>query len=216
MLMAVFLGSVGSIDLKLKQPFLQTISYLVLYTFNAFLISSIALRFVYPLISTEGQSFWAIRSAPIGVGKFYRIKFLIAAVPLIAAMELLTYGAHQPLTDFRILTGFAMISLFFVSVAFVAMNLGMGAFYSDFKESNPIRVSSSQGATLTFLLTIVFLIVLVAIIFLPLSGYFDAVMHYRAPQLNAIFVSVGIIAVLSLFVGYISTHLGIASLRKDV
>ena len=54
-LIFTFIVSVSQIDMGLKVPFLQTVSYLVIFLFNAFLIGSIALRFVYPMFSIEGE-----------------------------------------------------------------------------------------------------------------------------------------------------------------
>jgi hypothetical protein len=56
-----------------------------------------------------------------------------------------------------------MISQFntgLVTVLLVALNFGMGAVFVNYKERNPIRIASSQGASITFLFTIVFLVFL--------------------------------------------------------
>jgi ABC-2 type transport system permease protein len=216
LLVVIFLGSVGAIDMQLQQPFLQTISYLVLYIFNAFLLSSITLRFVYPLISVEGQSFWKIRAAPLTMGKFYRVKYTTAAIPLVIGMEILTIIAHQPLSQFALLIGFAAVSLFFVSLAFVSMNLGLGSFYSDFRESNPIKISSSQGASLTFLLGAIYLVLLVALIYYPISDYFMARMNHMPVHPGSLAVALASIAIFSLMVSYFSTRLGLRALKRDL
>ncbi len=52
-------------NLKAYNEYLKTIVYLIVTLFNVFLVASLSLRFVFPLISLEGEALWKIRSAPI-------------------------------------------------------------------------------------------------------------------------------------------------------
>jgi ABC-2 type transport system permease protein len=216
MLVMVFVVSVQQVNLKLSQPFLQTVSYLVVYTFNAFLISSIALRFVYPMISSEGPAFWIIRSAPVSERKFYWMKFLFAALPIVLLGEMLVIESHQPLAHYHALIVIASASLFFVMLALVGMNLSLGAYFSDFKESNPIKVASSQGATITFLFTVLLLIALVAILVLPLLRYFDELMKGFVVTYGILYEALLLIIIISIGVLLLSMVIGMRALRRDL
>lgn len=216
MLILIFIGSIREVNIKLAQPFMQTVSYLVIYIFNAFLISSIALRFVYPIISTEGPAFWSIRSAPITTRKFYGMKFFFTATPIILIGESLVIASHQPLAEYHTLMIVAVVSLLFVMLAFIGMNLSFGAYFSHFKESNPIKVASSQGATLTFLFTILFLIFLVAALVFPLQQYFEAIIRGWRVESGNMYAALVVIVVTSIAVLAISTAVGMRSLRRDL
>jgi ABC-2 type transport system permease protein len=216
MLVLVFIVSVRQVNLKLSQPFLQTVSYLVVYMFNAFLISSVALRFVYPMISAEGPAYWTIRSAPITERKFYWMKFLFAALPIVVLGEILVIESHQPLVQYHALIVIASSSLLFVMLALTGMNLSFGAYFSDFKDSSPIKVASSQGATITFLFTVLLLIALVAILVLPLLRYFDEVMRRMEVYYGILYQALLLIIVISLGVMLLSMVIGMKALRRDL
>jgi hypothetical protein len=67
-LITVFISSISGINniiLKAYNDYLKTVIYLVITLFNVFLIASLSLRFVFPLISLEGDTIWKIKSAPI-------------------------------------------------------------------------------------------------------------------------------------------------------
>jgi ABC-2 type transport system permease protein len=215
-LIIVFTGSVTRFQLGLKQPFMEAVSYLVLYLFNAFLISSVAIRFVYPMISTEGQNFWAIRSAPVALEKVYWLKFLMTVLPITLVGEVLTFLSYRTIHDGGWLMMVAAVNVPFMSLALVSMNLGAGSFFANFKESNPIRIASSQGATLSFLVNILYLIVLVAVLFFPLFHYFESLntSQHLAPFhfWNSLLITVP----LSLALFAVSSAVGVRALKRDL
>jgi hypothetical protein len=67
---------------------------------------------------------------------------------------------------------FGIFNAFWISLTMVSFNLGLGGFFANYLERNPIRAASTQGATLTFLASLLYLIVIVVIILIPVSGYF--------------------------------------------
>ena len=215
-LIVVFTGSVTRVSLGFRLPFLETVSYLVLYLFNAFLISSVAIRFVYPMISTEGQNFWAIRSAPVALAKVYWLKFLVAVIPIALVAEVLIFFTHRGLEDAGRLALVAALNVPFMSVALVGMNLGAGSFFANFKESNPIRVASSQGATLSFLVNILYLVIVVAVLFFPLFRYFEALNLSRQPEPLLVWNSLLISVPLSLLLFAVSSTVGVRALKRDL
>ena len=171
-LVMTFIASIVQINLRQTLPFLQSISYMVVLVFNVFLIASIALRFVYPSMSTEGMNFWKILSAPVDREKVFWLKFTLYLLPIVLTSEALVLFSHRSLGEYPVLVQLSMCIMFFAAMALTALNLGAGSFFSNFREKNPIRVASSQAATLTFLICIVYLSVVVASVFVPFNNYF--------------------------------------------
>ena len=57
-LITIFISSISGIDiiiLKAYNQYLKTMIYLIVTLFNVFLVASLSLRFVFPLISLEGE-----------------------------------------------------------------------------------------------------------------------------------------------------------------
>ncbi|MBI1804365.1 MAG: hypothetical protein HY033_04635 [Ignavibacteriae bacterium] len=214
-LIVTFLVSVAGIDFKQSLPSFQTISYLVLLIFSIFLIASIALRFVFPCISVEGANFWSILSAPVSRGRVFWIKFFLVFLPILLLSELLVIFSHRSLGKYSAVIEAAGVMMLCSSFALVSLNLGAGSFFANFRERNPIRIASSQSATLTFLLCIVYVVVLVGVFYLPLNGYFGYMLRGASFRMETFWSAVITIAAMSLIVGAVSLVLGYRALRRD-
>ena len=214
-LTVTFLVSIMRVDLRGTLPLFQTVSYLVVLVFNAFLIASIALRFVYPMISIEGESFWSVLSAPVYREKILAVKFGISALPLAVGGTLLALFSHYPLREHTLLIVSATILMLAVTIALVSLNLAAGAYFATYKERNPIKVASSQSATLTFLLCIIYLIFVVSMMFLPLTAYFSHTMRGTRLEIAEFWVPVTAVAILSIIIASTSLIISRRALHRD-
>lgn len=215
-LVGVFLSSVTSMDFGLQDPKLRTAVYLVVYLFDAFLITSIALRFAFPMMSLEGDAYWTIRSAPIRTSKVYWTKFFLALVPLFLVGLILALLSNVPYVLLPPLPQVATVGMALIACVLVSMNFGMGSYFVNFEEKNPIRIASSQGATLTFLLSIVCLIVFVSVFFLPILAVFDSV-YYQIPRKNQwLYYALVTIGLFSAAVGVGAHSIGLKALKRDI
>lgn len=234
-LLIVFLASVSSLSIKLESPELKAVVYLIVFIFNIFLINSIALRFGFPMISLEGNAYWSIRSAPIAPSAMYWIKFSIVMIFLtvlsivIAWLSNIPYLSTQkvinqfpippslvePHGSIKILGYFSIIVTPIITATLVSINVGLGSVYSNFIEKNPIRIASSQGATMTFLLSVVYLVIILAVYYLPTTMMFVSASKNSSVNWSMLKVVFLIITVPSIFIIIISHFLGIRSLRRD-
>ncbi len=216
LLVFVFLSSVTSMDFGLQDPNLRTSVYLVVYIFDAFLITSIALRFAFPMMSLEGDAYWTIRSSPIRVSKVYWTKFFIALVPLFLISLMLALLSNIPYLLLRPLPQVTTVGMALIAIALVSINFGLGSYFVNFDEKNPIRIASSQGATLTFLLSIVCLIVFVSVYFVPILAVFESV-YYQIPRRNEwLYYALAVIGLFSALVGIASHTIGLKALKRDI
>ncbi|MHB1051427.1 MAG: putative ABC transporter permease subunit [Bacteroidota bacterium] len=234
-LLTIFLTSISTLNIKLESAELKAVVYLVVFIFNIFLINSIALRFGFPLISLEGNAYWSLRSAPIALSAQYWIKFSIIAIFLLVLSLIVAYLSNIPYLYPRgvfnmqtreieqIAPHSAMIQLSYFSIAITpiialtlaSVNFSLGSVYANFIEKNPIRIASSQGATMTFLLTIVYLVILLALYYFPVLAFINAELKDIAVNWNTI-RSVALLIVVPSFIIIGSSHfLGLRSLRRD-
>lgn len=217
LLIIIFIFSLGGIDFKQLSTFnttLKTIIYLIIFLFNVFLISSLALRFVFPIVSIEGEAFWKIRSSPMNPNKIIFIKFssYFLIIFLISQVLNLFSQLNFPEELFRI----SIINILFICLTVVSLNFGMGSFFADFKEKNPIRIASSQGATITFLLTLLYLVFLVVVLFVPLYNFFDPKKTHLTATTHYLQLTNIIIATVSIVITIISFSISSKSLKKDL
>ncbi|MCZ6776580.1 MAG: hypothetical protein O7D34_09000 [Ignavibacteria bacterium] len=215
LLLMVFLVSVGSLELNLTQPSMQAVAFLVVFLFNGFLVASISLRFVFPAVSLESDSFWSVRASPMSLKKLYWHKFIFSFAPLLLVAEILTIASVSMMRDTPELVAAAAVCSAFVALALTSLNLGAGTYFAVFKEKNPIRVASSQGASLTFLVSMVYLGLVVTILVVPLSRYFESLILRGSSQSAWLFGPTAVIAMLSILVFTLSTTIGLKVIKRD-
>jgi ABC-2 type transport system permease protein len=218
-LVFVFAMSVRNLNVTLRVIEIQTIGYLILYAFAGFLSCSLALRFVFPAISLEGTSFWTQLSAPIKLTKIYALKFVIGMVIVFLPALLTSVFSNVPfvkMTERRpLLMYFGLYSTFWVTLTLVSLNLGLGGYFANYQEKNPIRVASSQGATLTFLVSLVYLITLVSIVIIPIRDYFLSLFHFAPFDMSVIVAPGTTVAMLSAGLSAFALVVGYRSLQRD-
>ena len=214
-LLLIFLVSISSLELKLTQPLMQAVSFLVVFMFNGFLMASIALRFVFPSVSLEGEAFWVVRTSPYVLKDLYWQKFtswFLLQLTLAEFLSVTSVGMMRPDPQ---LIGLSAVATGFISLALTSLNLGAGTYFAAFKEKNPIRVASSQGASVTFLISMLYLTMVVMMLIVPLTGYFERLIRF-GPQSASwmLFPAVGV-AVVSVLCVVVSTGIGLRSFERD-
>ncbi|MBW7887750.1 MAG: hypothetical protein H3C35_05210 [Bacteroidetes bacterium] len=234
-LITAFLSSVSTLNIKLESPELMSVVYLVIFIFNIFLINSLALRFGFPMMSLEGKAMWSMRSAPIKLSNVYWIKFSLTTLLILLLGGVIAFFSNIPnlytqrvqgilpgqfefVTPHLALKKLALTSIIITAlsaVTLVSMNFGLGALYLNTSEKNPIRIASSQGATITFLLSTVYLVLLLAMYFFPVITMHTASINNSVVSNRIFWFVLGLIAGLSGLIIAVSHSIGIASLRKD-
>ena len=214
-LLVIFLISLGTLELKMVQPLLQAVAFLVIFLFNGFLIASISLRFVFPAVSLEGDAFWAVRSAPVSLSRLYWYKFFVSILFVLPVTEVLAVFSNTLLRDNTTLVLLSVISSGLVAIGLTSLNLGAGALYSNFRERNPIRIASSQGASLTFLGSMIYLAIVVSILIGPLNHYFEQLIVFGRDTREWIAAPILTVGLVSLVLWTVSTSIGLRAIRKD-
>jgi len=215
----VFVLSVRRLNFMIQIPELPAFTYLVIYAFGGFLTAALTLRFVFPMLSLEGNSFWSLLSAPISSRTVYFTKFVVALLGVMTVGIVVSYFSNLPFAKLArrdtLLLVIGLVSAIWVSLSMVSLNLGFGGYFVNFQEKNPIRIASSQGATLTFLLNLVLLVVMISILVLPLSRYFESLLYFR-PFGQRIFLIPGIVfSIISMMAMSLGLLVGLRSLKRD-
>ena len=216
-LIIVFVFSISNIDviiLNAYDIYLKTLIYLIIYLFNVFLIASMSLRFIFPLVSLEGETIWKIRSAPLSYKKLMLTRLFLYFSVIFIIGQILNFVSNF---QFSIeLTLISQLNTAFVTITLASLNFGMGAVFSNYKEKNPIRVASSQGASLTFLITIIYLVFLIILLFAPISSYFYAIDRGSFASVSPLLYTSIILGTIAFIMSYLSLSNGITHFKKDV
>lgn len=214
LLIIIFLSSVGSMsNLALRNPLMQTVILMVVVIFNILLISTLSLRFIFPLLSLEGLNFWKILSSPVNV----RMLLFKRLVPWFGLFLILStfmnavslYKFSKALIFPILLVAWGILFIIFF------MNFGMGGFFVRYKEKSAIRIASSQGASLTFLLSLVIMIFVIVALFLPLQYYNYNIIENRILYLKPLYYAAFGIFFFGAIAGYLFWKIGVKTLERD-
>ncbi|HLE22307.1 MAG TPA: hypothetical protein VJB88_14440 [Vicinamibacteria bacterium] len=147
-----------------------------------FVLSAVAVRFVFTAVSIEGRAFWIIRSSPLSLRDFLWSKFWTALPPLLILSQILTLVSNHFLGASRFMTVLASVSILFVCFGIVGIGVGMGAMFPRFRFENVTQIAGSTGGLLYMIVTTSFIAVVLFLEALPVYSYLSA--QYRGDPLD--------------------------------
>jgi len=137
----------------------------------SFVLSAVAVRFVFPAVSAEGPAFWIIRSAPVPMRSFLWSKFWTGLVPILLMSEALTVVSNRFLGADPFLRVLGAVAIFFMSFALVGLATGMGAQHPRFNAENTTQVAGSYGGIAFMVLAVLYIVAMIALLAWPSSIY---------------------------------------------
>lgn len=193
-LILIFISSLFNKTNKLLEGFnaeLQALLFLVLFLFIIFLISTLSLRFVFPQTSLEGETLWRIRSAPVDAFNFIKVKYFSSLLIISSIGVLISYFTFSGFPPIILFT--TSIITVFVAIGLVSINFCFGTVFSDYKEKNPIRIASSQGASTSFLFSVMFMSLIIVFMYPIYSKFFVALHSFEIAFDPALFIHIMIL-----------------------
>jgi ABC-2 type transport system permease protein len=137
----------------------------------SFVLSAVAVRFVFPAVSAEGPAFWIIRSAPVPMRSFLWSKFWTGLVPILVLAEALTVVSNRFLGADPFLRVLGAVAIFFMTFALVGLATGMGAQHPRFNAENTTQVAGSYGGIAFMVLAVLYILAMIALLAWPSSLY---------------------------------------------
>jgi ABC-2 type transport system permease protein len=167
-------------DTPVRTIYLQNLFSFLNMGLAAFVLTAIAARFVYPAVSCEGDAIWIVQAAPISLRTFLWVKFAVYFLPLVVMAEILIVVSNILLqvTPFMMLLSVATVFLMVPGV--VAMGVGFGAAYPDFRSENPAQSVTSFGGLMFMLLAAGFIAGVIVLEAGPVYAVFMAGLRGRS------------------------------------
>jgi ABC-2 type transport system permease protein len=173
-LMLVYLYNFKVLDLE-RIPYMSGViknAYVfVNLAMAAFVLSAVAVRFVFPAVSAEGAAFWIIRSSPVSMRDFLWAKFWTGLAPVLLLAEALTITSNHFLGADPFLKVVGALAIFFMTFGLVGLAAGMGAIYPRFNAENLTQVAGSYGGIAFMVVAVLFILVEIALLAWPSSTY---------------------------------------------
>lgn len=183
----------------------------------AFVISAVAVRFVFPMVSLEGRAWWVIKSSPFEVGPYLWSKFVISFLPLAVLAEMLL-GITNYLLD---VSGYMAVigawGILAMTVGVTGMGVGMGAVHPRFHVENAAQISVSYGGVMYMVTAMGFIAACVVVLVTPTVAIFQ-VRFANEPVSDFLWwslaVALGVVTAGGIVVAWIYMKRGIANLTE--
>lgn len=146
---------------------INVVSFLNL-TVVGLILSTFTTRFIYPMISLEGQCSWILGVMPVRRDIILWSKFLFASLgswmpcAVLVLLSDLMLNASAPIVIVHQLSC-ALLCLGLSSIA-----VGLGAMMPNFHETSPSKIAAGFGGTLNLVLSALYIIVIVVLSALPI------------------------------------------------
>jgi ABC-2 type transport system permease protein len=154
--------------------FLQNVISFLNLGMVGFVTSAVAVRFVFPAVSLEGNSFWIIRSAPLALKDFLWAKFWSSLLPLLMLAEVLIVLSNTLLKVTPFMMYLGIVTVFMMTFGITALGVGLGAVFPKFKYENVAQIPTGFGGIVYMLLTMLFIGVIVTLEAWPVYKIFTA------------------------------------------
>ena len=180
-------------------------------------MATVAVRFVFPAVSSEGAAFWVIRTAPVSFHDFLWSKFWTGLAPITLLTATLTVAANHLLGVDPFLKWVTFVAILAMCLALVGLATGLGACYPRFAADNANQIAGSFGGVAFMIAAVCFIFVMIALLGWPSSVYLFHQFRRRpipSPQLwamGACFASAGL---LSLATWWYAMRAGVAALER--
>jgi ABC-2 type transport system permease protein len=166
-LMLVYTGNVRQMPSGIRAPEWINILHFLNLMACALLLATLTARFIYPLVSLEGKTFWVVGLAPIRRRRVLRQKLLLSLGTTLLFGEGMTFATSMLLgvPGRRVALFCAVILVMNLTLSCLAV--GLAALFPDFKEDNPSKIVNGAGGLINFFVSIAYTLVVVLTLATP-------------------------------------------------
>jgi ABC-2 type transport system permease protein len=211
-LAAIYLFNIR--NLPLNTLFLKNFISILNLGLAGFVLSAVAVRFVFTSTSLEGRSFWIVLASPIAFRGFLREKFCMYIVPLLVLAETLVVVSNLLLKADTYLMLFAVVVILLITCALTGLGVGLGAMYAQFEYDNIAQTAASTGGILYMVLSLGFIGVMLLLAARPLYVHLYRKFLYQQVGGAEVYLCYGAIAGLCLLTTLLPLRLGCRALER--
>jgi ABC-2 type transport system permease protein len=196
--------------------FLKNVYAFVNLAMAGFVLATVAVRFVFPAVSSEGAAFWIIRTSPVRLRDFLWSKFWAGLVPLLLFIEGLTISANELMGVDPFLKIVAAVAVVFMTCALVGLAVGLGAMYPRFG-ADPTQAAGSYGGVAFMILAVLYIIATIVLLGWPSSLWlFSRLRGFRLSAMREFFMAASFAAamVLSVVTWLVAMRSGVRALER--
>jgi len=214
LLLLVFYGiSIVRSPIYFRTPFYTYILAFANLGFSTYIMATLSVRFIFPLISLEGRTFSLIKCS-VNIRDYFNEKIIFNFLMISILGQILIVGTNSFLGLDNIVVIVSMVVTFVVAIGITAINTGIGAILADFSETNPSKIASGFGGIISAIFSLVYIGLCLGVLSAPTRIYFEYT--FKKIEFNNIYFLYAILIVLALtlLIFGVLYWLGLNSLKR--
>lgn len=128
-----------------------------------FVLSAVSTRFVFTAISAEGEAYWIIRSSPMKLRQYLWGKYIFFVFPMLVLAEVLILVTNYMLDVTCFMMLLSSVTMASMVLGIVALGIGFGALYPNFKYQNIAQVSTGFGGVFYMIVSSIFIAIVIVL-----------------------------------------------------
>ena len=218
-ILTLYIGNLRNFRYPLEQAFYRNLISFLNLGATCMTLATMTSRFVFPLVSLEGRSFWVLGLAPLQRRHIVLAKFCYSFSGALLLTLSLVGLSNYVLRDAGEVLWIQLATAVLLSLGLSGLSVGMGAFFPSFNERNPSKIVSGFGGTLTLILAITLVVFTITGEGLVCHRYLvlpagDDPARVEAQARTILIAAMAAVAALNLLAAYVPMKLGIRSLEQ--
>ena len=170
-LLGIYFVNLSRVHYYATSPYWRNLIGFFNLSVTGLLLATFTSRFIFPLLSLEGQKFWVLGLSPISRDSILWGKFAFAAGGAILVTFGLTAVGAWVLGLGPFLICVHLITILILCFGVSGISVGLGARFPDMRERDPSRIAAGFGGTLNLVTSLLFILIVVATVALPCHLY---------------------------------------------
>lgn len=212
-LVLIYLFSLAKVPAAIGQG-LRSLLFFLNLGFIGLILTAVAARFLFPLISLEAGSFQVLRTSPISMRRYLWTRLGGGVLPLLGLGLVLVAFSVPLLQVDRFMAFVAFFSIACMTVAVGSLAVGCGAAFAKFRISNPEEIVTSAGGFIYMALAMAYIMGILVIEAAPVRLYYRAALFNRPFTEHLLAAgALSVVAILTVTCVLASVRLGARSLE---
>ncbi len=201
-------------NLPLETVYLRNIVSVMNIGLAGIVLAAVAVRFVFTTTSLEGRSFWAVKTAPVGFGRFLWGKFFLYLFPLLLLAEILVVASNLLLGVDWFVMAISAGTVALLTIGLTGLGVGMGAIYPVFDYENVAEISASTGAVIYMVISLAYAGLAVMLCARPVYTHLYSVFIGRNIGGIEVWLSYAAMIIITVLFVYIPMQRGVKALEN--
>lgn len=170
-LIALYIVLLSRVTHYAEHPYWRNMISFLNLSVMALFLTVFTSRFVFPLLSLEGQRLWILGLCPIGRDSIMWGKFVFSAAGAILLTSGLMLLSTLILNFDALLVAVQLTLVLILGCGVSGISVGLGARFANQKERDPSRIASGIPGTLNLVVSLFFIVFVISSIAVPYHFY---------------------------------------------